>query len=161
MKKTALISDCQQYRYTLTREWGDGPRAIFVLLNPSKADSELDDMSVTKGIGFATDLGCGSLLYLNLFALRSTDPAALLLHKDPVGPRNDRVIKDLLFDKGVVIAAWGSHTSEINQLIQGRLQLLRKALGFRELWCLGTTKDGSPRHPSRLAYATELEPFGL
>lgn len=35
---TAVYSDCEIYRYSLTRIWdADAPRVMFVMLNPSKA----------------------------------------------------------------------------------------------------------------------------
>lgn len=35
---TAVYSDCEAYRYSLTRVWDDtGKRALFVMLNPSTA----------------------------------------------------------------------------------------------------------------------------
>ena len=34
----AVLSDCGQYRYLLTRRWGPGPTATFTMLNPSTAD---------------------------------------------------------------------------------------------------------------------------
>jgi len=37
----AIISDCGQYRYRLSRRWGVAPAAMFVMLNPSTADATL------------------------------------------------------------------------------------------------------------------------
>lgn len=35
---TAIYSDCEKYRYSLTRIWdADGRKALFVMLNPSTA----------------------------------------------------------------------------------------------------------------------------
>jgi len=37
-RSTAVYSDCERYRYLLTRIWTpDAPRALFVMLNPSTA----------------------------------------------------------------------------------------------------------------------------
>jgi len=47
--RTAHISDCGRYRYSLTRVWDPGlPRATFCMLNPSKADAKVDDHTVRK-----------------------------------------------------------------------------------------------------------------
>ena len=36
---TAVYSDCERYRYMLTRTWNpSGRKALFVMLNPSTAD---------------------------------------------------------------------------------------------------------------------------
>lgn len=38
MKQFAVISDCRQYRYELSRVWDDaGPFVLFIGLNPSTA----------------------------------------------------------------------------------------------------------------------------
>ena len=58
--KTAAISDCGTYRYSLTREWAEGPRLLFVMLNPSTADAEADDPTIRKCIGYAQREGFGS-----------------------------------------------------------------------------------------------------
>ena len=34
----AIFSDDRVYRYVLGREWGDGPLAMFVGLNPSTSE---------------------------------------------------------------------------------------------------------------------------
>ena len=43
----AEYSDCERYRYTLTRVWNpDGDRALFVMLNPSTATEVQNDPTV-------------------------------------------------------------------------------------------------------------------
>ena len=41
-------------------------------------------------MGFARQWGYGSLLLVNLFSFRATDPAALSMVSDPVGPGANR-----------------------------------------------------------------------
>ena len=44
MKKSAVISDCEKYRYQLLRQWDESTDLVlFIGLNPSTADAELDD----------------------------------------------------------------------------------------------------------------------
>ena len=69
--RDAVLSQCGAYRYTLTRRWGSGPRAVFVGLNPSTADAENDDASTRRMVGFARSAGCWSLKLVNLYAWRS------------------------------------------------------------------------------------------
>ena len=46
---TAIYSDCENYRYTLTRTWGDiGKHALFIMLNPSKATEIQNDPTVER-----------------------------------------------------------------------------------------------------------------
>lgn len=136
----AVFSDCGRYRYLLTRRWGDGPAATFVMLNPSTADAATDDPTIRRCIGFAKSWDCGSLNVVNLFAFRATDPRELLAATDPVGPRNDAFLHSYLPDG---VAAWGAH-----KMASTRARgVVRAFVRSSPLWCLGVTKDGHPRHP--------------
>jgi len=156
----AILSQDGIYRYVLTRETGSLPptrRPIcFIMLNPSTADAMQDDPTIRRCKAFAKDFECDELVVVNLFALRATDPKALLSHQDPVGPDNDFHIKSTIEDvrkrNGFVVAAWGSH-----KMAWSRMQSIKSDLG--ELLCLGTTKDESPRHPLYLRKDAPLKPW--
>lgn len=143
MIKAAELSPDERYRYTLTREWGPGPLALFVMLNPSTADAEFDDPTIRRCIGFARSWKLSGVIVVNLFALRATSPRALTEALDPYGPRNDVWIARMLRHRRVyeVVAAWGAHKLAAERAAQ--IELLRR----RSLSCLGTTKSGAPRHP--------------
>ena len=112
MNSGALISDCGFYRYWLTRPGRSliaerGP-VLFIMLNPSTADAELDDPTIRRCRGFAESWGCAGLTVANLYAYRATDPAALRLCADPVGPDNDAHLVRLLREHGEAVCAWGN-----------------------------------------------------
>ena len=45
----AIYSDCERYRYALTRTWDEsGKRALFVMLNPSTATEVQNDPTVER-----------------------------------------------------------------------------------------------------------------
>jgi hypothetical protein len=147
-RMTADISECGQYRYTLTRKTKCPLRwvrpALFIMLNPSTADATKDDPTIRRCISFAEREGCTDLTVVNLFALRATDPRELPKHADPVGPLNDRRIREAIeaHEKfGIIVAAWGA-----NKFAQERGTLV-KFLWSPNLLCLGKNKDGSPKHP--------------
>jgi hypothetical protein len=157
----ATISQCQEYRYSLTRSWNRRkPMLRMVMLNPSTADWSLDDPTIRRCLTLAARQDCGSLQVVNLYALRATQPATLLKHKDPVGPDNLRWLAKLKdpdsygVEAGPVVAAWGAHTS-----VPTGVGRVAEALLGLEMLCLGTTKAGHPRHPLYLPDATPLEPF--
>lgn len=146
---TATFSPDRAYRYALTRCWNtDRPMAAFVMLNPSTADAFKVDPTIRRCVSFACNWGAGGVLVVNLFAVRSTDPRALYSHPHPIGPDNDTVIAWHLsaMDEVVtpVIAAWGVHGA-----FGGRGRDVAGLLAARgvPLSCLGTTKDGHPKHP--------------
>ncbi len=156
MIKTATFSPCRSYRYTLGREWDPTlPTIVFVGLNPSTADEERDDPTIRKCIGFAKLWGYGGIVMLNLFAFRATKPADMKRAAEPIGELNRSAFIDATKGRKVV-AAWGVHGSHRER----SKELLRLAtFAGVSLECLGTAKDGEPRHPLYLPYTTPLEPW--
>jgi hypothetical protein len=113
------------------------------MLNPSTADATLDDPTIRRCRSFASSWGFSGITVANLYALRSTDPAALWLHHDPVGPENDAYVAEMAMKHGSVVCAWGANARD--DRVATVVKLLRNARA--QLTCLGTTKSGAPRHP--------------
>lgn len=154
LRSTAKFSHCRAYRYSLTRVWDeDAPVCGFVLLNPSTADETANDPTITRCIGFARRWGFGSLLAVNIFALRSTDPKGLRRVDDPVGPGNDRAIRRLVRSADLVVAAWGGHGRYLGRGERVRAMLPDDAV------CLGVNADGAPKHPLYLKNSTRPRPL--
>jgi hypothetical protein len=150
MNTGAIFSPCRQYRYSLFRRWSDpGVPAVFIMLNPSTADEVNNDPTVERCERRAKAMGFGALRVCNLFALRSTDPQALYTHADPIGPRNDEVILELVEGAGIVICAWGKHGN-----LAGRGRAVHAMLlehGVQPHY-LKLNQDGSPAHPLYIGY---------
>jgi hypothetical protein len=161
MNKNALISPGGVYRYWLTREWDDSlRRVLWCCLNPSTADADVDDASVRKMVGFSKLFGYGGLVLVNLQAFRSTDPKSVPGGLRGVGPDNDDWIGRLAHEM-TVICAWGADKKVVES---GRAYEVRKILQVEsrgEIYCLGKTRDGHPRHPLYLPYDAKLESFRL
>lgn len=157
--KAATISEDGLYRYTLSRSWGPGPQALFIMLNPSTADAELDDPTIRRCIGFARREGCDGITVVNLYAYRATKPLHLWEQVDPVGPRNNAVLDAALQQArhagAPIIAAWGANARA------GRVNDLLDIARGTQLHCLGLTKQGAPRHPLYLRSDSQLIPFGV
>ena len=143
-RSTAIFSRCGQYRFSLTRRWGEGPRVTFVMLNPSTADHRRNDPTIARCEGRARRLGAGAVRIVNLFAWRATYPQELRVAADPVGPGNDRAIRQAALWADHVICAWGVHGAMLSRAAQ--VQRLLQGAG-QPLWHLGLTKAGHPRHP--------------
>ena len=163
----AEISRCGRWRYALGRRWGEGPEALFVLLNPSTADAAADDPTLRRCVGFARREGCGASRTVNLFAWRASDPGALgrarAEGEDIVGPGNASALEAALREcEGPVVVGWGAHPIATERA--GALARLAQGEG-RALLCLGTTKTGAPRHPLYIRAAAPLvswpRPMGL
>lgn len=145
MINTARISDCGQYRYRLTRFWGNHHHRrimTFVMLNPSTADANIDDPTIRRCIGFAKRDGFAGISVVNLYAYRATDPEALKRVSDPYGINNDDTLREALVCSfgDPVVCAWGTKGNPRSFLDTA------SRLGVK-LSCLGVTKDGHPKHP--------------
>lgn len=157
MKRTARLSGDGRSRYVLTREWGDGPRVTWMMLNPSKADAETDDPTVIRTIGFSKAWGFGSLAVVNLFPLRATDPKVILPRIGRTSPESNLDIgwnRTAVIEEArgrVVVAAWGARVGSLYYAkeLASRAQEVATAM-----ICLGLTADGNPKHPLYVAGAT-------
>ena len=138
----AVISSDGLYRYLLSREWSqNGITVGFICLNPSTADAHVDDQTVRKCVRFAKKWGGKKLLIGNLFAFRSTDPAALKKCQDPIGPDNDHWLDHIASEADILIAAWGNHG-----ILRGRDVIVREKYRGK-LNMLRVSKNGHPSHP--------------
>ena len=161
--KEAVLSECLRYRYDLYRRWRTGEGYIlWVMLNPSTADGKKDDATIRKCRGFTTQLGYGAMHVVNLFAFRSTMPGELLSQPDPVGEHNDYHISLNSHRRPtckLIIAAWGSlDFIPKKSPLRARVVRVMELIG-PNVQCLGVSKNGDPRHPSRIGYDTPLVPF--
>ncbi len=142
---SATFSEDRVYRYRLSRTdnmLGDGT-CLFIMLNPSTADENLNDPTVTRCIGFARQWGYKNLEVVNIFALRSTDPRALKSHPDPVGPGNDKFILSAVEESDRIVFAWGALGAYMNR---GK-DVIRLVTSLTPALCFGLTNEGQPRHP--------------
>lgn len=156
---TATFNALRTYRYQLARIWDrDVPPMVFVLLNPSTADAFVADPTITRCLGFARREHAGGLVVVNLFALRSTDPAVLAHHDNPIGHSNDRFLLEAVQDAAAVIAGWGVHGQ-----LGGRGRAVVDLLAEHgvDLKCLGRNQGGSPKHPLYVRGDQPLEPYRL
>lgn len=155
VRRTAVISECGQYRYLLTRAWDETlPNATFVMLNPSTADATVDDPTIRRCVGFARTWGCGSLAVVNLYAYRATDPNELDAAPDPVGPDNDSYLTAAACVSGsLLIGAWGAHARS------ERITQVLALPGMHRLTALAVTRGGQPRHPLYLRADLTPEPW--
>ncbi len=152
MIRSAAISNCGRYRWWLKREWGDGPKIAWIMLNPARADDQRDDPTIRRVIHFSRSWGFGAATVVNLYPFRSTIPAECRrwTASSPTTLRkkireNDQAISEIVRDTGAIVAAWGTVG-----WAQKRAKLLVADLvraGAPSLQCLGTTLDGSPLHP--------------
>lgn len=188
----ANISPCGKYRYRLWREWrlhplpaqwdmwteddgspvvdgagkqiGAPKTCLFVMLNPSTADGDMDDPTIRRCVGFAKAWGYDRMEVVNLFAYRATKPVQLLALNhgdDPVGPLNIDAIRTAMAQQvNRIVCAWGANGSHLGQdeTVLGWIEDYADFLDERpEIVALGLTAEGHPRHP--LYLPADAEPF--
>lgn len=151
----AVLSPDNEYRYALTRSLDNGSHhkgsCLFIMLNPSTADAESNDPTITRCIRYARDWGYGELWVGNLFAFRASLPSDLIKTKYPVGPENDEYINRMADKADLILCAWGAHG-----VAYGRGRQVADSLteGGKDLFCIPGPDDqplltakNQPRHP--------------
>jgi hypothetical protein len=149
--KTAALSECGTYRWTLERWWNDGERLCFAMLNPSDADDKEDDRTISRLIEFSRNWGYSGFVVVNLYPYRSPKPTecrkwamAARQGSDPAAhealKQNQKLFLSHAATSSLFVAAWGNAFDPA-----WTIQLVAK-IG-REIHCLGTNGSGSPTHP--------------
>lgn len=156
--KSAELSVCENYRYSLFRLWNnDQDRILFIGLNPSTADASKDDATTRRLKSFAEDMGFGGYHLCNLFAFRATKPADLFKEKFPVSEpgdpdaNNQWILKIAKYCSKVVFC-WGN-----DGVADQRCYEVQKM--FPDAYCFGLTMNGQPKHPLYLPASTPLVKF--
>lgn len=158
MQRSAEISECGTYRFRLDRQWLPQPcRPMLVcMLNPSTADADRDDATITKLSNWMVRNDFGRLIVVNLYPFRATKPADLKAAQFPNPSRNAEVIREAIretvADLGVVFAAWGANARgrpEAAHFLQGAREDGALPFAFRLL------SDGTPEHPLYIPYAAQ------
>jgi hypothetical protein len=147
----------------------------FVGLNPSTADETRDDPTVRRCIEFAKSWGFGAMCMTNAFGWRDTDPEKMKAEARPAShgcmsgpmsdPRgftvnvhdadaNDWWVEAVARHAALVVCCWGKDGRHLDREDQ-----VLKVLSFREVHCLGTNGDGTPKHPLYLPSITKPELF--
>lgn len=119
------------------------------MLNPSTADTTIDDPTIRRCMRFARDSNFSGIVVGNLFAWRATDPAELKSVDNPVGPDNDSALSAIFAAAPIIVCAWGGNAfggrdAQVLAMIQGAGKIPH---------CLKMTKTGHPAHPLYLSAA--------
>lgn len=144
--QNSCIFDGPQYRYVLSRilPWQkvSKGRVVWIMLNPSTADAQKLDPTLTRCWRWTFAWGYTEMVILNLFGYRTPDPKQMRAAVDPVGPHNDSHILNQMARAQLHIVAWGAGGD-----FMGRAKQFLTTFGSFEFYCLGKTKDGYPTHP--------------
>ena len=157
---SAVISDCGLFRYRLDRDVGPmlgGPTVALIGVNPSTADATVNDATIRKDLGFGERLGWARIIKANKFAFRATDVRKLRECADPVGPENDRYLREIFAEADMLVPCWGP-LAKLPKPLRYQWHKVRQMMvdSGKPIMCFGTAQDGQPRHTLMLAYDTPL-----
>lgn len=150
----ACFNADRTHRFAWWRRWANEGLLVAIMLNPSTADENVADPTITRVVNFAKDWGLGGVEVVNAFSLRSTDPEVLHVHAstgalDPFGTlRNadtDAHIAAAIERAEILMVGWGVHLMKRPMLY--RVRELRTIVDDRPAHAWDVTKHGAPKHP--------------
>lgn len=142
----AEFSECGKYRYKLWRIWNPlKPKAMCIGLNPSTANANKNDPTITNLMAMLITLGYGGFYMMNLFAWISSKPKDLLTCADPLG-ENESKLKEVEALCDTVIVCWGNFK-------EAQKRIYEVLPNYPEAMCFGINKNGTPSHPLAMMYA--------
>ncbi|MGJ7611096.1 MULTISPECIES: DUF1643 domain-containing protein [unclassified Variovorax] len=159
MKRAALLSPCGTYRWTLSRMWDERPVLLVCMFNPSDADHEIDDPTITLVCQIASHNGFGGVVVVNAIPLRSSKPDDAVYMVNTWDTRRAWEERDRLQENvgviltevqkaGAVLLAWGALGGRCSNWIYHVQEEISASLpAGSEIYCLGKTKAGYPKHP--------------
>jgi hypothetical protein len=147
-----------EYRPLLRRWIGDefpSRYVLFVGMNPSVAEAQIQDPTIVREWGFASRWGYDGYVKCNIADYRATFPKDLLVPGiTPSSTVNLPTIFYQALAADLVVICHGKLNRVLEPIGREVVSNLRD-LGI-ELKCLGKTKDGFPRHPLYLRSDTPL-----
>jgi hypothetical protein len=139
---------------------------IGIGLNPSTADDQKPDQTISRMLGFAERNGFDGFIMFNLYPKRTPYPDRLPKRIDrSLAEENHRRIEQQLqnYPNAKLLAAWGS-IIEVRPYLKRELTVIKSISDQFDLdWLqIGSpTLSGHPRHPSRAAYSMGLNEFDI
>ncbi|WP_049907830.1 DUF1643 domain-containing protein [Haloferax elongans] len=121
--------------------------ACVVMVNPSVADKDDPDRTVTTLARALHMLGFGEMIVVNLFPVVDSDKSVIKSHPDPQGEDidedNDQHISEAAGASDAVFVAWGqAPDAKYSEEIEELLDVLPVTP-----YVLAQNKNGSPKHP--------------
>lgn len=150
-----------EYRWTLTRAWDSRPKLLVCMFNPSTADAQQDDPTISLLCHIAAYNGFGGIVVINGVPLRCSDPepAFAMLEWDKSSDWSARdalqsnlmVIEREAVRAGAVLLAWGALAhktiASADWFDNVREEIECAVPDGVPIYCLGKTVSGCPKHP--------------
>jgi len=158
MSSGAWLSKNRAHRYLLEREWDEGEGyVLWVMFNPSVANETEDDPTIRRCIGFAKKWGYKGIRVTNLYSVIGTDPKKL--PEPRIDNFTDRVIGHGIEGCDIIVFAWGALAVGHEARMWDVWKQIIIAGREKDVYSLGITKSGHPRHPLYLKADTAPIPL--
>lgn len=144
-----------------------GSNPLFVVgLNPSTADDQKPDQTISKVMGFAHRNGFDGFIMLNLYPKRTPYPEKLHKRFNKELFLENRQHVGALFKTQsniTILAAWGEIINVRSYMKRCLKDIAELSYNNNSKWVMigGLTKSGHPRHPSRASYKKEFRDFDV
>lgn len=162
-ENVTMKGNANEFRFSLTKE-GNKKLVVFGV-NPSTANEQTADLTITKVMGFADRNGFDGFIMLNLYPQRCTNPADLDKEiNEELHRQNLEEIRLSVCDmeKPVVLFGFGDTINLRPYLKRCFKEIINVLATYNPQWKnIGTlTKNGNPRHLSRVGY-TKFTNFNI
>ncbi|GAA6186431.1 DUF1643 domain-containing protein [Aliiglaciecola sp. NS0011-25] len=156
----AEFSEDRKLRFTLKKTWDiEEPSALFILLNPSKADVLRMDNTFCNIINQCIDLKFGSVTLVNLFPIMATEQKELKGKLDIGKNENYEVIGRELMTTDTVFIAWGSEHKKYSSRKSEIEHLLKKCDKKTKILCWFDENKNYPKHLRIVGKTWELSNY--
>ncbi|TPA96988.1 DUF1643 domain-containing protein [Vibrio parahaemolyticus] len=137
----------QSLRFSLTKAWGNGEKkALFILLNPSKADIVRMDNTFANVVNYCVDANFDAVTVVNLFPYRATEPKDLVGKYDLGLSENIKVFQRELELANEVFIAWGTEHKKYSQAKKRFESVLKESADGKRISCWYDEKGNYPKH---------------
>lgn len=162
-ENVTMKGNVNEFRFSLTKEGNE--KLVVFGVNPSTANEQNSDPTITKVMGFADRNGFDGFIMLNLYPQRCTNPTDLDKEiNEELHRQNLEEIRLSVCDmeKPVVLFGFGDTINLRPYLKRCFKEIINVLVTYNPQWKnIGTlTKNGNPRHLSRVSY-TELTNFNI
>lgn len=156
----SVVSKDERCRFSYTKTWeSDKPKALFILMNPSKGTELKLDNTIVNINNYCVDEGFGAFRIVNLFPLMATNPKELSGNFTLETDRNMKTISDSIDEFDLILIAWGTERKYVQRKREVEELLISKRINPDKILCWVDSEERYPKHLRILSKKWKLEPY--
>lgn len=143
---TCKFSKDKFFRYYLERKWNaDKPKALFILMNPSKGTSLKLDNTICNIVNYCVENGYGAFRIINLFPFMATSPKDLSGNLKLGESENNKITINSIKLANSIYIAWGNEKKYIKRKRKVE-EILTLNKGDKKIYCWQDSRNNFPKH---------------